>query len=75
MTDSGEKLKEPILTFEGKRYDLKSLPNEAKEWVRGIQVADTQIKTQQDSLKILALGRQTMVVKLKATLEKLTPIN
>tara|TARA_Y100001968_G_scaffold318815_1_gene349542 strand:- start:138 stop:365 length:228 start_codon:yes stop_codon:yes gene_type:complete len=75
MTDSGEKLNEPILTFEGKRYDLKSLPDDAKEWVRGIQVADTQIQTQQDSLKVLALGRQTMIVKLKATLEKISPIS
>ena len=73
MTDSAEKLKEPILTFEGKRYALASLPDEAKEWIRGIQVADTQIQNQQDSLKVLALGRETMVRKLKSALEKVSP--
>ena len=30
----------PVLTFEGKRYDLNSLPDEIKELVRGMQVAD-----------------------------------
>ena len=26
----------PVLTFEGKRYDLNTLPDELKELVRGI---------------------------------------
>ena len=27
----------PVLTFEGKRYDLNTLPDEMKELVRGMQ--------------------------------------
>ena len=34
----------PILTFEGKRYDLNKLPDELKELVRGMQVADAQLR-------------------------------
>jgi len=29
----------PVLTFEGKRYDLNALPDDLKELVRGMQVA------------------------------------
>lgn len=34
----------PVLTFEGKRYDLNALPDELKELVRGMQVADAQLR-------------------------------
>ena len=34
----------PVLTFEGKRYDLNTLPDELKELVRGMQVADAQLR-------------------------------
>ena len=42
MTDSAANNPNPILTFEGKRYDLNTLPDELKELVRGMQVADAQ---------------------------------
>ena len=31
MTDSAAKTNDPVLTFEGKRYDLRTLPDELKE--------------------------------------------
>ena len=33
MTNSSSSSSDPILTFEGKRYDLNALPNELKELV------------------------------------------
>ncbi len=62
---------EPILTFEGKKYDLNSLPDDLKELVRGMQVADAQLRMYEDTLKVLALGRQTLAMQLN---EKLKPI-
>ena len=44
----------PVLTFEGKRYDLNTLPDEMKELVRGMQVADAQLRMHEDTLKVLA---------------------
>ena len=35
MTDSAANTANPVLTFEGKRYDLNTLPDELKELVRG----------------------------------------
>ena len=74
MSDSTNQAQEPILTFEGDRYDLKSLPDEVKELVRGLQVADTQLRMHEDTLKVLALGRQTIARQLKTRLENIKPI-
>ena len=65
---------EPILTFEDKKYDLQSLPDEVKELVRGMQVADAQLRMQEDTLKVLAIGRQSIAQQLKIKLENIKPI-
>jgi hypothetical protein len=64
----------PVLTFEGKRYDLNSLPDEIKELVRGMQVADAQLRMHEDTLKVLAVGRQSMAMQLNDRLQAITPL-
>ncbi len=64
-----EENQQPILTFEGKRYDLNTLPEELKELVRGMQVADAQLRLHEDTLKVLAVGRQTMAMQLNERLQ------
>lgn len=64
----------PVLTFEGKRYDLNSLPDEVKELVRGMQVADTQLRMHEDTLKVLAVGRQSMAMQLNEKLQQIAPL-
>jgi hypothetical protein len=64
----------PVLTFEGKRYDLNTLPNEMKELVRGMQVADAQLRMHEDTLKVLAVGRQSMAMQLNEKLKSITPM-
>ena len=66
--------KEPILTFEGKRYDLNKLPEELRELVRGMQVADAQLRMHEDTLKVLAVGRQTMAMQLNEKLKNVEPL-
>ena len=75
MTESKGPKNEPVLTFEGKRYDLNQLPNELKELVRGLQVADTQLRMHEDTLKILALGRQALAMQLNEKLGNIKPID
>ena len=70
MTES--KSSDPVLSFEGKKYDLKSLPDELKELLRRLQVAEQQLRMHDDTLKVLAVGRQTIASQIK---EKLTGIN
>ena len=73
MTDSASQIP-PVLTFEGKRYDLNALPEEVKELVRGMQVADAQLRMHEDTLKVLAVGRQTMAMQLNEQLKNVTPM-
>ena len=74
MVEQAANAQEPVLTFEGKRYDLKNLPNEIKELVKGMQVADTQLRMHEDTLKILAIGRQTMATQLNEKLKDVKPL-
>jgi hypothetical protein len=67
MTQSGDQ--SPVLTFEGKRYDLNTLPDDMKELVRGLQVADAQLRLHEDTLKVLAVGRQSMALQLNERLK------
>ena len=72
MTDSSKK--NAILTFEGKRYDLNTLPDELKELVRGMQVADAQLRMHEDTLKVLAVGRQSLAAQLNEKLKTVAPL-
>ena len=67
--------KEAILTFEDKKYDLRSLPKEVQELVKGMQVADAQLRMHEDTLKVLVVGRQHLAMQLKSKLEAIDPIN
>jgi hypothetical protein len=64
----------PVLTFEGKRYDLNTLPDDLKELVRGMQVADNQLRLHEDTLKVLAVGRQSMAHQLNERLKSVPPL-
>ena len=64
----------PVLTFEGKRYDLNGLPDDVKELVRGMQVADAQLRFHEDTLKVLAVGRQSMAMQLNERLKSIAPL-
>ena len=74
MTSLPSNEKEAILTFEDKRYDIKSLPKDVKELIKGMQVADAQLRMHEDTLKVLAVGRQHLAIQLKSKLESIEPI-
>ena len=73
MTSSAQN-DSPVLTFEGKRYDLNTLPVELKELVRGMQVADAQLRMHEDTLKVLAVGRQSLAAQLNEKLKTVAPL-
>ena len=75
MSNTPSSEKEVILTFEDKKYDIKSLPREVQELIKGMQVADAQLRMHEDTLKVLAVGRQHLIMQLKSKLETISPIN
>lgn len=75
MSNTPSSEKEAILTFEDKKYDIKSLPKEVQELIKGMQVADAQLRMHEDTLKVLAVGRQHLIMQLKSKLKTINPIN
>ena len=75
MSNTLSNEKEAILTFEDKKYDIKTLPKEVQELIKGMQVADAQLRMHEDTLKVLAVGRQHLIMQLKSKLETINPIN
>ena len=65
---------EPILTLDGKRYDLKSLPDEIKDILGKMRVADQQVRMHEDTVRVLSIGRQTLGVTLKEKIKDITPL-
>ena len=69
-----ENKKLPTLDFDGKKYDINSLPEEIKDLLKGLQVADTQIRMHKDTLRLLDLGRNSLGSQLKQKLENISPV-
>tara|TARA_Y100000589_G_C27154657_1_gene630313 strand:- start:523 stop:762 length:240 start_codon:yes stop_codon:yes gene_type:complete len=61
--------KNPKISLDGKTYEFNSLSDEVKELVRGAQIADTQIRMHQDALKLINIGKATIVSQIKQKLE------
>ena len=62
------------LKFDNSEYFLDDLPKEAKQLVMGLRTADAQTKMYEDTLKLIALGKNKMVQELKMILDKIEPI-
>ena len=61
----------PVLTFEGKKYSINEFSNEIKETIKALQIAETQLKMHQDTLKLLSISRNSLVNQLREKLKKL----
>ena len=61
----------PVLTFEGKKYMINELSNEIKESIKGLQIAETQLKMHEDTLKLLSISRNSLANQLREKLKNL----
>ena len=69
MTEKNIKNNIPVLTFEGKKYDVNNLSDDTKEIIKGIQIAETQLKMYEDTLKLLSIGRNSLADQLRVKLK------
>ena len=69
MSENKKDSANPILTFEGKKYLINELSNDIKEAIKGLQIAETQIKMHEDTLKLLSISRNTLANKLREKLK------
>ena len=69
MTTTDLNNKKAILTFDGKKYIMDELSDEIKEVIKSLQIADAQLKMHEDTLKLLSIGKNTLVNDLRQKLE------
>tara|TARA_A100001234_G_C12381578_1_gene282441 strand:- start:305 stop:523 length:219 start_codon:yes stop_codon:yes gene_type:complete len=61
----------PVLTFEGKKYLINELSNDIKESIKGLQIAETQLKMHEDTLKLLSISRNSLANQLREKLKNI----
>ena len=61
--------KKAVLTFDGKKYIMEDLSDEIKELIKSLQIADAQLKMHEDTLKLLSIGKNSLVNNLRKKLE------
>ena len=71
MSENTNDSANPVLTFEGKKYMMNELSNDIKESIKGLQIAETQLKMHEDTLKLLSISRNTLVNQLREKLKNL----
>jgi len=71
MSENTNDSANPVLTFEGKKYLINELSSEIKESIKVLQIAETQLKMHQDTLKLLSISRNTLANQLREKLKDL----
>ena len=71
MSENTNDSANPVLTFEGKKYLINELSNEIKESIKVLQIAETQLKMHQDTVKLLLISRSSLVNQLREKLKTL----
>ena len=71
MTENTNNPTNPVLTFEGKKYLINELSNDIKESIKGLQIAETQLKMYEDTLKLLSISRNSIANQLREKLKNL----
>ena len=71
MSENANDSANPVLTFEGKKYLISELSNEIKESIKTLQIAETQLKMHQDTLKLLSISRISLANQLREKLKNL----
>ena len=69
MTEKKNQKNTPVLTFEGKKYNVDNLSDDTKEIIKGLQIAETQLKMHEDTLKLLSVGRNSLANQLREKLK------
>ena len=70
MTENNIEKNNPVLTFEGKKYNVNDLNSETKEIIKGLQIAETQLKIHEDTFKLLSIEKNSLTTKSREKLIK-----
>ena len=71
MNENTNDIDNPVLTFEGKKYLINNLSSDIKETIKGLQIAETQLKMHEDTLRLLSISRKYLANQLKEKLKNI----
>ena len=71
MNEQTNESANPVLTFEGKKYMINELSKDIQESIKGLQVAETQLKMHEDTLKLLSISRNYLANQLREKLKNI----
>ena len=71
MNENTNAKNNPVLTFDGKKYLINDLSNDIKETIKILQIAETQLKMHEDTLKLLSISRNSIVNQLREKLKNI----
>ena len=71
MSENTNDSANPTLNFDGKKYLINELSEDIKESIKGLQIAETQLKMHEDTLKLLSISRNSLANELREKLKKL----
>ena len=69
-----ESVQQDIVTLDDKRYSVESLSDQAKELLKGLQVADAQLQMTHDQLNVMMFARRALLDQLATELKGIEPI-
>ncbi len=69
MSENPNDSNKPVLTFEGKEYLINELSKDIKESIKALQIAETQLKMHQDTLRLLSISRNALANQLREKLK------
>ncbi len=58
-----------VLTFEGKKYSVNDLSSDTKKIIKGLKIAETQLKIHEDTLKLLSISKNVLASQLREKLK------
>ena len=71
MSENTNNSGNPVLTFDGKKYLINDLSKDIKESIKRLQIAETQLKMHEDTLKLLSISRNALANQLREKLKNL----
>ena len=71
MNENTNNSENPTLTFEGKKYFINELSNDIKESIKVLQIAETQLKMHEDTLKLISISRNSLANQLREKLKNI----
>ena len=71
MNENANESSNPVLTCEGKKYSINDFSKDIKEAIKALQIAETQLKMHEDTLKLISISRNSLANQLRDKLKEL----